>query len=174
MAQVSSTQAKAETQQELVITRVLNAPRTMVWKALTEPERVKRWWGPLDFTSPTVKIDLRVGGKYLFCMRSPQGRESWDAGVYREIVPNEKLVLEDHLADAQGNPVSQADNGNPADWPSEFVFTILLKDVNGKTELTIRQRGVVPGEFEQLARLAWNSQVDKLAASLQEMEPQAK
>ncbi len=59
---------------ELVITRVLDAPRALVWKAWTEPERVKRWWRPKTFMSPTVKIDLRVGGEYLNCMRSSEAR----------------------------------------------------------------------------------------------------
>lgn len=55
-------------QRELVITRIFDAPRELVWKAWTEPERVKRWWGPKVFTAPFVKIDLHVGGEYLYCM----------------------------------------------------------------------------------------------------------
>ena len=54
---------------ELVIMREFNAPRELVWRAFTEPEQIKKWWGPKAFTAPVVKIDLRVGGEYLFCMR---------------------------------------------------------------------------------------------------------
>ena len=54
--------------EELVITRIIDAPLEMVWKAWTIPEHVMRWWGPKDYTSPTCKIDLREGGKYIFCM----------------------------------------------------------------------------------------------------------
>jgi|SRR5215813_1139172 len=62
---------------ELVIRRIFDAPRELVWKAWTEPERMMQWWGPKNFTSPACKIDFRVGGKYLFCMRSPEGQEFW-------------------------------------------------------------------------------------------------
>jgi hypothetical protein len=69
---------------EIVTTRVFGAPRELVWKAWTEPERLMRWRGPKYFTSPACEIDLRVGGKYLFCVRSPEGQEFWSAGVYCE------------------------------------------------------------------------------------------
>src|SRR5688500_147272 len=96
---------QSETQQltELVITRVRDAPRERVWEAWTDPEQMKKWWGPKDFTAPTVEIDLQEGGKYLNCMRSPDGQDFWSTGVYREIVPMEKLVITDSFADEQGN-----------------------------------------------------------------------
>ncbi len=81
---------------ELTITRVFDAPRELVWKAWTEPERVKRWWGPKSFTTPVSKIDLRVGGKYLYCMRSPEGKDFWGTGIFREIVAPERLVMTDY------------------------------------------------------------------------------
>ena len=74
-----------ENKDALTIIRVFDAPRGLVWEAWTEPENVKLWWGPKDFTSPVNKIDLRVGGKYLSCMRSPDGKDYWSTGVYREI-----------------------------------------------------------------------------------------
>jgi len=61
--------------QELVMERILDAPRERVWKAGTDPEQMMRWWGPERFTAPVCKIDLRVGGKYHFCMRSPEGKD---------------------------------------------------------------------------------------------------
>jgi len=72
--------------EELFITRIFDAPGELLWKAWTEPESVKRWWGPKNFTSPFAKIDLRVGGTYLYCMRSPEGQDFWSTGVYREII----------------------------------------------------------------------------------------
>jgi uncharacterized protein YndB with AHSA1/START domain len=74
-------------ERELVITRIFDAPREKVWKAWTDPERVKRWWGPKDFTAPVIKIDLRVGGKYLYCMRSPEVKDFWSGGIFQEVVP---------------------------------------------------------------------------------------
>ena len=77
----------------LTITRIFDAPRDLVWKAWTDPEYYKKWWGPTYFTAPISKIDLRVGGKYLSCMRGPDGKDYWSTGVYREIVPLERLVI---------------------------------------------------------------------------------
>src|SRR3989475_10871342 len=72
---------------ELVIVRGFDAPRALVWKAWTEPQRLKRWWGPRTFTAPLAKIDLRVGGAFLYCMRQADDRDIWGTGVYREVVP---------------------------------------------------------------------------------------
>src|SRR5437660_792412 len=85
-----------EKTQDLVITRTFNAPRAAVWKAWTDPAEVVKWWGPKDFTSPAAKVDLRVGGKYLYCMHGPAGSQfdmdMWSTGTYTEIVPMEKIV----------------------------------------------------------------------------------
>jgi hypothetical protein len=60
---------------EIVITRLFDAPRDPVWRVWTKPEFVMQWWGPKNYTSPSCKIDLRVGGSYLYCMRSPEGKD---------------------------------------------------------------------------------------------------
>ena len=73
-------------EQELIITRVFDAPRELVFKAWTEPEHFVRWWGPKGYTTPSCTIDLRPGGVMHHCMRSPEGREVWTKGVFREIV----------------------------------------------------------------------------------------
>src|SRR5687767_705130 len=82
----------------LVIERVFDAPRELVWKAWTDPEMAMRWWGPKGFTAPSCQIDFRVGGKSLFAMQSPdynEGRPIWSTGVYKEIVPLERIVTTD-------------------------------------------------------------------------------
>src|SRR5688572_29632086 len=96
---------------DVEITRIFDAPPELVWKAWTEPEHFMRWWGPKDFTSPAAKMDLRVGGKYLACMRTPEGQDMWSTGTYREIVPLERIVYTDSFADAEGNVVSAAHYG---------------------------------------------------------------
>src|SRR3989441_11491469 len=78
---------------ELTIARVFDAPRESVWKAWTDPERAKRWWGPEGFTAPFIKIDLRVGGKYLFCMRSPDGKDYWSTVFYNDTAPLQRFAL---------------------------------------------------------------------------------
>ena len=151
---------------EIVVTRVFDAPRELVWKAWTEPERMKLWWGPAVFTAPVCKIDLRVGGKYLFCMRSPQGQDYWNTGVYREIVPPSRLVYIDNFADEQGNIVSASHYGLPGDWPAQIMVTVTLEEENGKTKMTMRQQGVPSGMMSEMTSQGWNGSFDKLAASL--------
>ncbi len=127
---------------ELVITRVFDAPKEVVWNAWTDPEEVKRWWGPEGFTAPSIQIDLRVGGKYVFAMRGPKGSE-WDkdmysAGVYKEIVPNEKLVVTDYFSDKDGNMVTPQESGLEVEnFPKESGVTVLFEEENGKTKLSI-------------------------------------
>src|SRR6266850_641335 len=75
---------------ELVITRVFDTPRGLVFKAWTDPEHLVRWWGPSGFTMPTCEMDVRAGGKYRFRMRSPEGPEVWWHGICREIVKPER------------------------------------------------------------------------------------
>ena len=74
----------------LVIERVFDAPRELVWKAWTEAERFARWYGPKGFTLPVCEMDLRVGGRVLLCMRSPDGKDLWYTGAFKEIVPPER------------------------------------------------------------------------------------
>jgi uncharacterized protein YndB with AHSA1/START domain len=80
---------------DLVITRIFDELRELVWKAWTDPERVKRWWGPKGFTATVCKIDLRVGDKFLYCLRSPDGKDYSNTGIYREIVQRERIVSTD-------------------------------------------------------------------------------
>ena len=153
-------------QREIVITRVFDAPRELVWKAWTDPELLGQWWGPKGFTSPVNKIDLRVGGKYLSCMRSPEGQDFWSTGVYREIVPPERLVCTDSFADADGNPVPASYYGMPGEWPAEAVITLTLEDEGGKTKLTLRHAGLPADENADMAQTGWAESLDKLAEFL--------
>lgn len=164
-------EARNEPQKEsgdrtLVITRIFNAPRALVWKAWTEPEHLKKWWGPKNFIAPTIKIDLRVGGKYLWCMRNEDGQEYWTTGVYREIVPPEKLVYTDNFSDASGNKVDPSYYGMTGDWASENVVTVTFEEVDGKTKMTVRHQGLPAGEMIDGASVGWNESFDKLEASL--------
>jgi uncharacterized protein YndB with AHSA1/START domain len=153
-------------EQELVITRIFNAPRELVWKAWTDPEHVKRWWGPRDFTSPVSKIDLRVGGVYIYCMRSPEGEDYWSTGVYREIIEPERIVYTDSFSDAEGNVVPASHYGMSGDWPSELLVTVMFEEHEGKTRLTLRHVGIPAGENRDMAKSGWNESFDKLAELL--------
>jgi uncharacterized protein YndB with AHSA1/START domain len=153
-------------QQELVIERVFDAPRELVWRAWTEPEQVMRWWGPKGYTSPAAEIDLRVGGKYLWCMRSPEGQDLWSTGVYREIVPLERIVCTNSFSDEKGNVVPASHYGIGGDWPQEILGTVTFEDVGGKTRMTLRNEGLPAGEMSDGANAGWNEAFDKLAEVL--------
>lgn len=153
---------------EVVITRVFDAPRELVWKAWTEPEIVKQWWGPKGFTSPFVRIDLRVGGEYLNCMRSPEGRDFWSKGVFKEVVVPERLVMTDSFADEKGNTVPASYYGMSGKWPLEMLITMLFEEHEGKTKLTLRHsgtEGIDAADLENM-RQGWSESFDKLDKAL--------
>lgn len=153
-------------ERELVITRILDAPRELLWKAWTDPEMIKKWWGPKNFTAPVIKVDLRVGGKYLYCMRSPEGQDFWSTGVYHEIVPMERIVCTDSFADEKGNVMPASHYGMAGDWPSELVVTVTFEDHDGKTKMTLKHVGLPAGTMSDLTSAGWNESFDRLADSL--------
>src|SRR5260370_36757997 len=89
--------------ERMVVTRVFDAPRELVWKAWTDPKYVMQWWGPKGFSCPACEIDFRVGGKFRFCMRTPDGQEGWNGGGYHESVRPQKKVESMYLTQPQGS-----------------------------------------------------------------------
>ena len=166
MAARHGSAAKLPGGDELVITRTFDVSRETLWKAWTDPERFMRWWGPQGFTAPACRIDLRVGGRYLACMRSPEGQDYWSTGVYRAIVPREKIVYTDSFSDAKGNVVSASHYGMPGDWPLEMLVTVTFEEDGGRTKMTLRHEGLPAGEHLAGANQGWNESLDKLAESL--------
>lgn len=153
-------------ERELVITRMFAAPRELVWKAWTEPERFMRWWGPKHFTAPFCRIDLRVGGAYLACMRSPEGKDYWSTGIYRELVAPSRLVCTDCFADENGSVVPASHYGMSGEWPLELLVTVTFEEQEGKTRLTLRHAGIPAGEMREQCEAGWNESFEKLAESL--------
>ena len=116
----NTTQSGYKEKEDLVVTRIIDAPIELVWKTWTDPEHVMKWWGPKYYTSPSCKIDLREGGRYVFCMRAPQnqgGQDSYTAGIFKKIVPMELLEFTQGMADQDGNPIDPAQAGMPPDFP---------------------------------------------------------
>jgi uncharacterized protein YndB with AHSA1/START domain len=123
--------------ERLVVTRVFDAPRELVWKAWTDPEYVMQWWGPKGCTAPVCKMDFRVGGKFLFCMRAPDGQEFWNGGEYFEIVLHEKIVYSMYFADAEGNMVEPAHYGIEHEALDDAHDMVTFEDFgDGQTKLT--------------------------------------
>lgn len=158
--------ATTKNKDELIITRIFDASREKVWKAWTDPELLKRWWGPKYFTAPVSKIDFRVGGKYLSCMRGPDGKDYWSTGVYREIIPNEKLVVTDSFADEKGNVVPASHYGMAGDWPLELLVTVTFEELGNKTKMILRHEGIPSGMMRELTETGWSESFDKLAESI--------
>ncbi len=150
---------------DIMITRVFDAPRELVWKAWTEPERVMRWWGPKDYTSPSAKIDLRVGGEFLSCMRSPEGKDYWGIGTYKEVVEPERLAMTDSFADENGKIVPASYYGMPGEFPLELQVLITFEEHQGKTTMTLKHSGM-PAETAKDAEMGWNQSFDKLAEDI--------
>jgi uncharacterized protein YndB with AHSA1/START domain len=149
-----------------VVSRDLNAARELVWSMWTVAEHVQRWFGPKGFTVPFCKTDFHVGGKYLLCMRGPDGKDIWNTGVYREIVPMLRIVCTASFADDKGEVVPASYYGMTEAFPLEMLWTITLEDLMGKTRLTVRHSGVNPGVDSENARRGWEESFDKLADAL--------
>jgi uncharacterized protein YndB with AHSA1/START domain len=133
---------------ELVITRVFEAPVALVFACWTEPDRQARWMAPTGFTSLGGEADFSVGGRWRAGMRSPEGKEHWVGGVYREIVPPGRLVFthrwEEEIA-------------------VETLVTVKLTERGGQTEMRFRQTGFRSLDSRDGHRGGWSEAFDKLA-----------
>ncbi|HTE32952.1 MAG TPA: SRPBCC domain-containing protein, partial [Chryseolinea sp.] len=136
-----------------------------VWQALTVAEHFKKWWGPNGFTCPYSSMEAWKGGKYLNCMRAPDGTENWSTGVVQEIIPEKKLVITDSFSDSKGNIISAADVGMQGDWPMELMITFELKEADGATKLKLTHEGV-PEEAHDQCVQGWNECFDKLEKNM--------
>lgn len=159
------------------IVRLFDAPRELVWKVWTTPELVKKWWGPEGFWAPSAKIDFREGGKYVYCMHGPEdsewNRDMYSSGIFKEIVPHEKIVTTDYFSDEHGNKIKPSDEGQDTSFPDEMTVTITFEDAGeGKTKLTIfYPKPETEAQFQAMLKSGmkegWQSSLNKLAAALQ-------
>ena len=117
--------AAALAARELTLTRLIDAPREVLYRCWTEPELMKQWFCPRPWTPPVVEVDVRNGGSSLIIMQGPNGEEMPNRGVYLEVVPNEKLVFTDAFTEAW----------KPSDKPF-MTGIITFADEGGKTRYT--------------------------------------
>jgi uncharacterized protein YndB with AHSA1/START domain len=132
---------------DFVISRVLNAPRDLVWQCFTDPQRMKQWWGPKGFKVIASKMDLRVGGTYHYGMKSPDGKPMWGLFTYREVVPQQRLVFVNSFSDEAGgitrHPMAPT-------WPLQMLSTFTFEDAgDGKTKFTVRWAPLNPTPEER-------------------------
>ena len=152
-------------QNEIVINRVFNLPVSVVWLAWTDAEYFKKWWGPRGFTCPSSKMEAKVGGKYLNCMRGPDGKEYWSTGVVKELIPERKLVVTDSFSDDKGNIKPASEYDMPGDWPKELLITVYLEEADGATKMKLKHLGI-PGEMREDCIKGWNESFDKLEENI--------
>jgi len=148
------------------MTRLLDAPRELVFRMWTEPDHMAQWWGPEGFTNPICEIDLRVGGSWLIVMQSSDGNRQTVQGVYREIVPPERIVFTNVAIGPDGSPVLDG------------VTTVTLEDLGERTRLILHTE-VTAFSAEAALRLdgmeaGWSQSLGRLidaAASRKKWEP---
>ena len=144
-------------ERELAITRIFEAPRAMVFRAWTDPEQMGRWAAPHGFTRGEASSDVRVGGAYRACIRSPEGQDHWVHGEYREIVEPERLVMTHGWLDEQGRPGHMT------------LITVTFEELGPrKTQMNFLQTG-----FDSIASRdghngGWTSSFEQLAELLSE------
>jgi uncharacterized protein YndB with AHSA1/START domain len=145
--------------------RTFNAPNEQVWRVWSDPDSIKQWWGPAGYTAPTISNDLRVGGTFLWAMKSPKGEMFWNTGVYQEVIPNSRIVSTMSFADETGKALPGSKAPVPGRWPDAITVTTEFSESNGKTKVTVKEVGM-PLLVMILSRVAWDQQFDKIAGLL--------
>ncbi|MBI5727934.1 MAG: SRPBCC domain-containing protein [Ignavibacteriales bacterium] len=130
---------------EFVISRILNAPRELVWKAFTSPEHMAQWWSPKSFKRLSNKLELKPGGIYHYHLQSETGLEIWGKFTYLEIFPPEKIVFVLSFSDKDQNNTRHPLN---ATWPIETLNIVTLSETDGKTTFTLHASPVNANDEE--------------------------
>jgi uncharacterized protein YndB with AHSA1/START domain len=143
---------------DLVMTRVFDAPRELVFKVWTETQHVAQWWGPKRFTNPVCEMDVRVGGAIRIHMRAPDGVVYPMTGVFQEIVVPERLVFVSSALDDKGNSMF------------DVLSTVTFADERGKTALTLQLRVIKATaqapQYLKGMEMGWTQSLDRLGQHL--------
>jgi len=145
--------------------RTFNAPNDKVWRVWNDEASIKQWWGPSGYTAPFIRNDLRVGGTYLWAMKSPKGEMFWNTGVYKEVVPNQRIVSTLSFADEAGKAIPGSKAPVPGRWPNSVTVIVEFSESSGKTKVTVTEVGL-PLIVKVLSRVAWDQQFDKIEGLL--------
>jgi uncharacterized protein YndB with AHSA1/START domain len=153
---------------EVVVTRELEVPMREVWKAWSDPEYVKRWWGPTGFTSPSAEMDFRVGGASLVCMRAPAeygGQDMYNTWTYIRIEPHERIEFVSNFADKDRTHLDPAAMSMPPGVPRDVPHVITFKSAgDARTEMTVMEYGYTTEQARDLSRAGMEQCLDKMAA----------
>jgi uncharacterized protein YndB with AHSA1/START domain len=156
---------------ELTINRVFNAPVEKVWHAWGEPEMVKKWWGPKNFTVPVVEIDFREGGTSLVSMQAPGemgGFVLYNTWEYTKIIPNKQLEFTLRFTDRDRKVLNPQHIGLPEGVPIEVPHVITFESVGAKTEMKYFEYGYTTNQAVEMSKAGLEEVLDKMAEALQE------
>ncbi len=157
MTTASSVEGKT-TRTELVLTRLFDAPRDLVFQAWTDPARLALWWGPSGFTNPVCEVDVRPGGAIRIDMRGPDGTVYPMTGIYEEIVVPERLVFTAAALDTKGDPLLEVRN------------TVIFTERAGKTQIVVQARMIrmtaIGATYLDGQEAGWSQSLDRLAELL--------
>ena len=149
----------------VIISRMFDAPRELVFKAWTDPAHMAAWWGPKGFTNPVCEMDVRVGGSLRIVMRAPDGREHPMTGTFREIIAPQRLVFLCVAVDSNEQPLL------------ESLTTVTFEEVDGKTKVTVQADavGLAPIAPQMLAgmEVGWTQSIDRLGDLVNVMKDNA-
>ncbi|HXP72388.1 MAG TPA: SRPBCC domain-containing protein [Candidatus Dormibacteraeota bacterium] len=145
--------------------RTFDASRDKVWRVWNDEDSIKHWWGPKGYTAPFIRNDLRVGGTYLWAMKSSKGEMFWNTGVYKEVVPDQRIVSTLSFADETGKAIPGSKAPVPGRWPDAVTVIVEFSESNGKTKVTVTEVGL-PLMVKILSRVAWQQQFDKIEGLL--------
>ena len=151
MKNTGTLQLTTPTEREIVLTRVFDAPRNLVFDAFTKPELLKRWFGPRGWSLPVCAVDLRVGGTFRFVLRGPDGTDMGMRGVYREIVPPERSV---HTESFDAYPGASLVTAVWAERGSKTTLTITLLYPSQEVRDAVISSGMEHGAAESYDKLA--------------------
>jgi uncharacterized protein YndB with AHSA1/START domain len=160
----------ADNTYNMAIKRVFDAPVEQVWKAWSESELVKQWWGPNGFTAPVADMDFREGGVSLVCMQAPPefgGMSLYNTWTYGKIVPMEYIEFIQNFADQDGNKVAPSAHGLPPEIPFDVPHVLTFKPLGtNQTEFTVTEYGYPNEQIVEMSRGGMEQCLDKMAALL--------
>ena len=152
------------------VERTFPTPVTRVWKLWNDPESMKKWWGPKDYSAPVIRNDFRVNGTFLLSMQSPKGEVHWNTGTYQEITEHQRIVSTLSFADEHGKAIPGPEVLLPGVWPDAVTVTVEFREADGKTTVAVTENGI-PLIMKLLATLGWQQQFDKFAGLLSREAP---
>jgi uncharacterized protein YndB with AHSA1/START domain len=152
---------------KIEVTRTFYAPVEMVWEVWTNPELIKRWWGPKHYTSPVAKINFQEGGKSIVSMQAPKemgGQVFYSVWEYVEIIPLKSIEFIQSLSDEEGNKTDPVKLGMPSDFPLDIKTVVTFKEISAnETEMTVTEFADF-GTISNFAQIGLEQSMEKMIA----------